>query len=213
MLPEHVLLIDKPKGPTSFDVIRKLRRTLGIKKMGHAGTLDPLASGLMIVGVQEGTKLLADYLKLPKTYEAEIVLGEKRTTGDLEGEVTESCDVYTVDETHLRDVLATMVGTLALAVPAYSAVKQGGVPLYKKARRGEKVQTPVKQMTITRAELTHMAAMENRVHVHVVFDVESGTYIRSLAEELGQRLNLPATLGNLRRTRVGPFSVADARTL
>ena len=115
---DEILLVDKPKGITSFDVIRRLRKKYNIKKMGHAGTLDPLASGLMIIGIGPGTKKLNEYLKLPKTYIADIVVGEKRTTGDQEGEIVEECDVSELDEEGVREVLEGMKGELQLHVPA-----------------------------------------------------------------------------------------------
>ena len=227
--PEGILLVNKPKGITSFDVIRKLRKQLSVRKMGHAGTLDPLASGLMIIGVGEGTKKLTEYIKLDKTYEAEIVLGEKRTTGDLEGDIVAQCDMRTHDITEaiVRDALAGMAGTLELPVPAYSAIKRGGEALYKKARRGERVEVPTKSMRIDEATLIKLEDKYTRIHSHVIFRVGSGTYIRSLAEELGRRLpvpsvrkadstqaggGVPATLANLRRTRIGEYTLAHSLT-
>lgn len=216
---QTILLIDKPKGMTSFDVIRRLRseyrEQTGSKapKMGHAGTLDPLASGLMLLGTGEGTKQLANLIKLDKVYEAEIILGEKRDTGDLEGEIIEECVVEEVDEKRVQNTLESMIGVLSLPVPMYSAVKQGGEKLYKKARRGEEVEVPMKDMKVLDAKLSNSEQHGERVHVFVVFEVGSGAYIRSLAEEFGRRLGYPATLGNLRRTRVGEFSVRDARML
>ncbi|HWH16572.1 MAG TPA: tRNA pseudouridine(55) synthase TruB [Candidatus Paceibacterota bacterium] len=206
----EILLVDKPKGITSFDVIRRLRRKLGIRKMGHAGTLDPLASGLMLIGVGKGTKRLASLLKLPKTYEAEIILGERRSTGDLEGEVLETVPVPDLAEAAVQEALSSLVGTQELPVPKYSAIKQDGVPLYKKARRGEDVATPVRAMEVREAELLGMQHERDRLRVTVRFAVGSGTYIRSLAEAFGQKLGYPATLGGLRRTSVGDYHVEDA---
>ena len=105
-LPENILLIDKPKGITSFDVIRKLRKEMGVKKMGHAGTLDPLATGLMIIGIGDGTKLLKDYIGLPKTYQAEVLLGKQTTTGDLEGDILEEIPVHEIDINDLNKILS-----------------------------------------------------------------------------------------------------------
>lgn len=214
---EEILLIDKPKGITSFDVIRRLRRELGIKKMGHGGTLDPLATGLMIIGIEKGTKKLAEYIKLPKEYIAEIRIGEKRSTGDLEGEILEEEDVTELDEDEVRWVLEHMLGTLALPVSAYSAIKKDGVPLYKQARKAEKtgevVEVPIRTMQVFEAELQKVEYVENRCLLTVRFFVGSGTYIRSLGEELGKRLGYPATLQNLRRTKVGEFKIEDARKL
>lgn len=168
---EDIILIDKPKGITSFDVIRRLRKQLeptlnhAVRgrarraKVGHAGTLDPLASGLMIIGVGPGTKKLNEYLKLPKTYEAEILIGEKRTTGDLEGEIVEECEVSELDEENVKKVLKEMIGELQLPVPAYSAIKRDGVPLYKRARKGEAVDVPIKPMLIRDAKLLSLQSV------------------------------------------------------
>lgn len=219
---KEIFLIDKPKGITSFDVIRRLRRELGGKKighglrlkLGHAGTLDPLATGLMIIGAGEGTKKLAEYLKLPKTYEAEILLGEKRTTGDVDGEIIEALtELLDIEDRVIKKALTGMIGTLLLPVPVYSAIKRDGEPLYKKARRGERVEVPSKEMEVRSAVVDKITRNKNRIHVYAVFDVGSGTYIRSLAEELGARLGVPATLANLRRTRIGEFDIADAQQL
>lgn len=217
-LPDDIILIDKPKGITSFDVIRRLRKELNIKKMGHAGTLDPLATGLMIIGVQTGTKKLNDYIKLPKEYLAEIRLGEKRITGDLEGEIIEEKEVTSVDDMEIRNHLKEMVGILRLPVSAYSAIKKDGVPFYKRARQAEKsgkevIEVPVRDMEILEAELQNISCGDGRCVLTIQFYVGSGTYIRSLAEELGNRLGYPATLQNLRRTKVGDFNIKNARTL
>jgi tRNA pseudouridine55 synthase len=211
-LPEGVLLIDKPVGITSFDVIRTLRKVRQVKKMGHAGTLDPLASGLMIVAEGPATKLLTEYQKLPKRYMAEICLGESTDTGDREGVVTATAEVE-VPEDDIRKQVASMVGVLELAVPAYSAIKQGGEALYKKARRGEEVDVPVKAMHVHEATLVAAHTEGSHTIVSVDFYVGSGTYIRSLAVELGNRLGVPARLENLRRTSVGPFTIEQASPL
>ncbi len=209
-----LLLIDKPKGITSFDVIRRLRKELNVRKMGHAGTLDPLASGLMLIGVGEGTKKLNEYLKLPKSYEAEILIGERRTTGDMEGAVLEAKEVESLDEHKVRNVLAGMLGPLELPVPRYSAIKQDGVRLYAKARKGEEIEDlPVRTMDVTGIGFLGMRVGEGRGVVKARFDVASGVYIRSLAEEFGKRLGYPATIKELRRTKIGDFDVADARPI
>ncbi len=233
-----ILLIDKPKGITSFDCIRILRRKLGIRKMGHAGTLDPMATGLMIIGVGDGTKKLQDFLKLPKTYEAEILLGVQTDTGDVTGKILKEVGIknYELREEEIRKVLKEMVGKLELHVPAYSAIKRGGEALYKKARRGEVVDTPIKTMEVTDCELLGFGILplEKGVPssaagrdflpssaeegnegwcVSARFSVTSGTYIRSLAEEFGRRLGVPATLAGLRRTRIGEFKIENAQKI
>lgn len=217
----EILLIDKPKGITSFDVIRRLRRQLGIKKMGHAGTLDPLATGLMIIGVGSGTKKLTGLVKLDKEYMADVLIGERRTTGDVEGEVVEEKEVGEPAEilrSKISAVLTDMLGELTLPVSAYSAIKVDGVPMYKRARKaeqkGEVVEdVPMRVMRVDEVELLGVEVGGGRAVAQIRFMVGSGTYIRSLAEELGRRLSYPATLKDLRRTKVGDFDIKDAKQI
>jgi len=226
-LPE-LLLLDKPKGITSFDVIRRLRRNYttahnGEKapKLGHAGTLDPLATGLMIIGVGPGTKRLTDLTKLNKEYLAEIRIGERRTTGDMEGEVLEEkavVETLAVLESKIQSVLEDMIGELELPVSAYSAIKVDGVAMYKRARKAEKTgelvtEVPLRSMKVFAAELFTVKVSEGKPYATVRFFVGSGTYIRSLAEEVGRRIGYPATLQNLRRTQVGQFDIDDAQKI
>ena len=224
-MPE-LLLIDKPKGITSFDVIRRVRTQIGIKKIGHAGTLDPLATGLMILGVGSGTKKLTELIKLDKDYSADILIGESRTTGDLEGAVIESVATVEIDPAKILVAVASLVGSISLPVSAYSAIKKDGVPMYKRARAAEKIgevitDVPVRDMVVTKALVDNIEVVFadntrqtiSRLIVTVSFSVGSGTYIRSLAEELGRRLGYPATLANLRRTRVGEFRIEDAQLI
>ena len=221
--PTGVILIDKPVGISSFDVIRQLRKITGIRKFGHAGTLDPLASGLMVVGCQQGTKALHTLTKLDKTYEAEVLLGQTRSTGDMEGTVVAETEVTDpIPEQKLVATLLSMCGELELPVSAYSAIKRDGTPLYRLARdaaaRGEEItDVPIRVMRVDSAECldTNQIGFDGKQFqlLRVRFRVGSGTYIRSLAEELGKRLGYPATLYSLRRTRVGDFSVVDAYAL
>lgn len=220
-LPE-ILLIDKPSGMTSFDVIRFLRKATGVRKFGHAGTLDPLASGLMILGVESGTKKLADLIKLDKEYVAEVRLGEERTTDDLEGSVIREADVREIDHAALKSAIAQLHGSHELPVSAYSAIKQQGTPLYKKARAAERAgitldELPMRTMLVYEAELQGAEALtvegKHRFVATIRFKVASGVYIRSLARELGRLLQVPATLQALRRTKIGPYNLANARSL
>lgn len=209
--PEGILLLDKPKGVTSFDVVQHVRRQYNEKKVGHAGTLDPLASGLMVVGVGAGTKKLKAFVSLDKTYVAEICIGEKSATGDAEGEIREKVPVPHIDTKILTTALQALHGIHRLPVSVYSAMKRGGEALYKKARRGEHVTVPVRDMEIHDAELLGEVEYKNDcAYTTVRFSVGSGTYVRSLAEELGRKLGYPARLENLRRTQVGEFRVEDA---
>lgn len=220
----EILLIDKPTGITSFDVIRRLRKIYtnetGEKapKLGHAGTLDPAASGLLVLGVGRGTKRLAELIKLDKEYVAEVLLGRSTTTGDVEGEVVEEKRVEEISLREISSTLESLVGTLALPVSAYSAIKKDGVPMYKRARaaaeKGEVVDdVPVREMTVYEAELLGCESGDGEAVATIRFRVASGTYIRSLGEELGKRLGYPASLKNLRRTKVGEFDIKDAKSL
>jgi tRNA pseudouridine55 synthase len=207
-IPE-LILVDKPKGITSFDVIRILRRELGVRKMGHAGTLDPLATGLLVIGINAGTKKLARLIGLPKTYEAEIALGKATDTGDADGTVVSEMPVPELSPEKIEDTLLGMKGELVLPVSLFSAIKRDGVPLYKHAYKGEKVEVPLRTMGVRDVRLISY----DLGSIRAVFDVTSGTYIRSLAEELGRRLGTCAHIQNLRRLSVGDYSVADARKI
>jgi tRNA pseudouridine55 synthase len=201
-----------------MDVIRRLRRILNIKKIGHAGTLDPLATGLMLVGVGPGTKKLMDLVKLDKEYVAQVRIGERRATGDMEGAILEEKEVTGLTKQQVHDALVSLVGSVELPVSAYSAIKVDGTPMYKRARKAEREGTvvtdvPMRTMRVDEVELLDFSVADGRAVVTVQFSVGSGTYVRSLAEELGTRLGYPATLQNLRRTKVGEFDIKDAKKL
>ena len=209
-----ILLIDKPKGITSFDVVKEVKKQTGEKKVGHAGTLDPLATGLMVIGVGEGTKKLTEYIGANKTYTAEVCIGERSTTGDAEGEITEKSTVENIAKDKVEDILTGMKGILRLEVSIYSAMKKGGEEFYKKARRGERVTPPQRDMEVIQTKLESEIRYKNDcAYCDIEFEVGSGTYIRSLAEELGRRLGYPARLENLRRTQVGEMNITDADTI
>ena len=219
----EVLLIDKPTRMTSFGVVARVRRILGIKKAGHAGTLDPLATGLMLVGVGQGTKLLTNLVKLDKEYVTEILIGQRRSTGDMEGVVLDETQIIEpISEENIVATLQSLLGDITLPVSAYSAIKVDGIPMYKRARAAEQKgevadPVPARAMRVDEAELISAKQFvfedKNFQLVTVRFAVGSGTYIRSLGEEFGRRLGYPATLYSLRRTRVGEFHIADAVTL
>jgi len=212
-IEDDVLLVHKPVGISSFGVIRKLRPILNTKKIGHAGTLDPLAKGLMIIGINAGTKKMNTYLKLPKTYLAEVLIGKSTTTGDLEGVVVEEKKVYKDDIklNDIEDTVMNMIGIHTLSVPIYSAIKVQGKPLYTYARAGiTPPYIPEKDMHITSIQLldTYHAGACQAVQVRV--EVTSGSYIRTLGEELGRRLGYPATLKSLYRTKIAEYHDTDA---
>ena len=208
-----ILLVHKPKGITSFDVIRKLRKILNIKKIGHAGTLDPLAHGLMIVGIGPGTKKMTQYLKLPKTYIAEVLLGKSTTTGDLEGEVVEEKVVHKADlkKRDIEDAVDSMIGSHSYQVPLYSAIKVEVKPLYWYARNNqEPPHIPTKEMNVSSIQLLDHYASGKEFIVKVRISVSSGSYIRTLGEELGKRLGYPATLKGLYRVTIGEYQDQNA---
>lgn len=204
-----VLPMDKPKTLSSFDVIRRMRRILDTRKMGHAGTLDPLATGLLIVLVGRATKLMERFMTLPKMYEGTLRLGEVTPTYDAEGEVSERCDASGVTADDMERARRRFLGTIRQEAPAYSAIKVDGERLYKKARRGEVVRPPIRDVTIDAFDLL------TREGTDVSFRVEcsKGTYIRSLAHEFGQELGVGAHLVALRRTAIGDFQVDEAWSL
>ncbi len=207
-------MADKPKGISSFGVIRILRKKYGVKKMGHAGTLDPLATGLMIIGVGSGTKKLKDLIGLPKVYETEILLGKRTSTADMEGEILEEKPVDEIDKEKLKIVLAEMVGKIELPVPAYSAIKIKGERLYKMARAGKEMpELPVKTMEIFWIKNRGIKKYGDFMVLDLGMEVKSGTYIRSIAEEIGRRLGLPASIKELRRVKIGKFKIEDAEKI
>ncbi len=205
-----LLLVDKPAGITSFDVIRILRRKLGIKKMGHSGTLDPFATGLLLIGVGEGTKDLARLIKLDKEYIADILLGVQTDTGDITGKKLVEQSTEHVRDEDIEQEIQNLVGVHSFVVPKYSAIKVGGKKLYELARGGVEFVPPTKEMTVYSAEVLNMSIIKTKKIVQVKFHVASGTYIRTLGEELGKALGVPATLTELRRSKVGEYIVADA---
>lgn len=209
----EILFIDKPKGISSFDVIRELRKRLGVRKMGHAGTLDPMASGLLIVGVGSGTKRLAEFIGLPKTYRMRVLLGRRTATGDLEGEVVEERPVGTVTRKAVAAALAGMIGEIELPIPSYSAVKYKGRPLYHYARRGISVPQKIRRTPIYRLKLDGIEKEPRGIALDVELEAGKGTYARAVAEEIGRRLGAPATLAELRRMKIGAFDVKDASRL
>lgn len=208
-----ILLVHKPVGMSSFDVIRRLRPILGTRKIGHAGTLDPLAHGLMIIGINAGTKKLTNYLKLPKTYIAEVVIGKSTTTGDAEGEIVDEKYVEKVDmkKRDIEDAVASLIGIHTLAVPLYSAIKVQGKALYAYAREGKTPPyIPEKEMTISQVQLLDDYRSGEHHVIKLRLDVSSGTYIRTLGELLGKNIGYPASLKGLYRVSIGEYLDQDA---
>lgn len=206
---QGILIVDKPAGWTSFDVIAKLRGVLETRKLGHSGTLDPMVTGVLPVFAGPSTKAADLQPDHTKAYRARVRLGVATDTGDITGEVTATGPVQ-ADEEAVRRVLASFVGDRMQLPPMYSAVKINGVPLYKAARAGKTVERKARPITIHSIELVGTGG-ENEYDIQV--SCSKGTYIRVLAEEIGQALGCPATLAALRRTRAGVWDESCAHTL
>ena len=213
---EKILLIDKPAGLTSFGVVARIRRVLtkGLTppkrlKVGHAGTLDPFATGLLIVLVDRATKLSKDFLKLDKEYEAEITLGSLSNTGDIEGIVQKSYTGAPKSEEEIKKVVQSFVGEISQTVPAFSAVKINGRRAYDLARKGVAFETPTRTVTIYNIDILDYSWPVLKIRT----SVSSGTYIRALAEDIGKALGTGAYLTSLRRTKIASYSVSDALPL
>lgn len=208
---QDIILIDKPAGLSSFGVVARVRRRLSMEvgkkvKVGHTGTLDPFATGLLILLANKATKLSNQFLKLDKWYEAAICLGKTSTTGDPEGEIIEQNTekVPTLEE--VKAVVNQFVGQITQTVPAYSAVKINGQRAYQLARRGEAVSMPTRQIEIYSLEILSYNYPELIIRTHV----SSGTYIRTLGEDIGKALGVGAYLTALRRTQVGDYQIKNA---
>lgn len=205
----EVLLVDKPPGWTSHDVVEKLRRMLRVKKVGHAGTLDPRATGLLVMVTGSMTKRLPTLINLEKEYMSTMVIGARTPSFDSETEIFERKDYSHVTEAQIQDVVRAYVGEITQVPPLYSAVKHKGMPLYKYARKGKEVERRPRRVIISVLELIEFAPPEVRFRVVC----SKGTYIRALVEDIGRSLGCGAYLKSLTRTRVGSFSLGQAFTI
>ena len=205
---DGLLLIDKPKGITSHDAVARIRRILETKKVGHAGTLDPMATGLLLIGLGRATRLLRYLGDLPKSYEGTALLGVETTTLDADGEVVRQADAAGVTEQDVRAALQKFTGRIEQTPPAYSAVKVGGRKLYEAARRGETLEAPARTVEVHAFDLTGWQPPS----FGFVVRCSSGTYVRALVADAGTVLGCGAHLTSLRRTAIGPFEVRDARS-
>ncbi|MCL1879737.1 MAG: tRNA pseudouridine(55) synthase TruB [Actinomycetia bacterium] len=206
-----VLLVDKPTGITSHDVVDCLRRASGEGRIGHAGTLDPMATGLLVVCVGPATKLAEHLTAADKSYLARIIFGTSTATDDREGEVLEQATppACLADPEYVQSILAAFVGEISQMPPQFSAIKLDGVPAYRLARQGRQAELKARQVRISSLEL--LAATADSWDISA--DVSKGTYIRSLARDIGQAVGCPAHLGELRRSAVGQWRVSQAQPL
>jgi tRNA pseudouridine55 synthase len=211
---DGVAVVDKPSGCTSHDVVARARRLLGTKKVGHAGTLDPDATGVLVLGVGRATRLLRYVTPLPKSYVGEVVLGAETTTLDAGGDVVASFDMGQVTLDDARAAARGLVGGIHQVPPMVSAVRVGGRRLHELARQGLEVDREARPVTVHRFDVTGEAGRTGTGPVlRVEVDCSSGTYVRSLAADLGRALGGGAHLRALRRTAVGPFTQVRARPL
>ncbi len=204
-----LVVVDKPAGHTSHDVVARLRRILGTRKVGHAGTLDPMATGVLVCGVERGTKLLGHLALDTKAYTATVRLGAATTTDDAEGEILGGADPSGVSADALAAAMAALTGAIQQVPSSVSAIKVDGRRAYTRVRAGEQVALPARPVTVSAFTLLARRGPD----LDVAVECSSGTYVRALARDLGAALGVGGHLTALRRTRVGPFTLTHATTL
>ncbi len=204
-----LLIVDKPQGITSHDVVRKVRRLFKTRKVGHAGTLDPLATGVLLVALGEGTRVLQFLVEGAKTYQATLKLGEVTDTQDAEGQIIENRPLVGIDEPLVRSACAEFSGVISQLPPMFSAVKKNGIPLHRLARQGVEVERESRDVTIHRLDVVGVRLP----WVDLEVDCSKGTYIRTLCHDIGQSLGCGAHVTALRRTRSGSFTEKQSLSL
>ncbi|MER6764452.1 MULTISPECIES: tRNA pseudouridine(55) synthase TruB [Amycolatopsis] len=215
--PPGLLIVDKPAGMTSHDVVARARRIMGTRKVGHAGTLDPMATGVLVLGIERATKLLGHLALDRKTYLATLSLGRSTTTDDAEGEPLDTDaapeTLAAVTDEQIADGIAKLTGDIQQVPSAVSAVKIDGKRAYARVRAGEDVVLPPRPVTVHRFDVLGLRREGDRIELDAIVECSSGTYVRALARDLGAGLGVGGHLKALRRTTVGPFTLARARTL
>lgn len=206
---DGLLLVDKPSGPTSHDVVAKIRHRFRIPKVGHGGTLDPMATGLLVILLGKGTKISERVMGHDKTYAGTLRLGIETDSQDADGQIVAAKDAAAVTAAQVEAEMKARLGDQMQTPPMVSAIKIKGVPLYKLARKGETVDRPPKLIHVYRFELVDFAPPD----VRFVVECTKGTYVRTLAHDIGQALGVGAHLVQLRRTKIGQFDVAQAAPL
>jgi tRNA pseudouridine55 synthase len=208
-----LLIVDKPSGWTSHDVVAKIRKIAATKRVGHAGTLDPMATGVLVVGVERATRLLGYLTLADKEYAATIRLGQTTDTDDADGTVIGSVPVAAIDDAELRRAVSALTGQIAQVPPGVSAIKIGGQRSYRLARAGQPPELAPRTVTVREFAVTAVRPADQVVDVDARVTCSSGTYVRALARDLGAALGVGGHLIALRRTRVGPYLASEARTL
>jgi len=213
MTDAGLVVVDKPAGVTSHDVVGRCRRIFGTRKVGHAGTLDPMATGVLVVGIERATKILGLLTATDKSYSATIRLGQTTSTEDAEGEVLQVVSADDVTDAQISEAVAGLRGEIAQVPSAVSAIKVGGKRAYQLAREGQVVELAPRHVRIDRFDVLAVRRHEGLVDVDVDVDCSSGTYIRALARDVGTAVGVGGHLTALRRTQVGRFGLDHARTL
>lgn len=208
-----LVIVDKPGGWTSHDVVGRIRRLAGTRKVGHAGTLDPMATGVLVVGVERATRVLGHLAVTEKVYDATVRLGQSTATDDAEGEVTASTSARKVTEGALVSTLPTFKGRIQQVPPEVSAIKVDGQRSYRRSRAGQDVELAAREVTVYSIAARDLRRDGDLVDVDLSLVCSSGTYVRAVARDLGAALGVGGHLTRLRRTRVGPYHVEDARVL
>ena len=208
-----LVVVDKPAGMTSHDVVGRCRRIFGTRRVGHAGTLDPMATGVLVIGIERATKILGLVTETSKSYAATIRLGQATSTEDAEGEITQQVSARHVTDEAIESAIARLRGDIAQVPSAVSAIKVDGQRAYRLAREGQTVELAARPVRIDRFEVRAVRRHDQLVDVDVEVDCSSGTYIRALARDVGATLAVGGHLTALRRTRVGRFDVQQARSL
>ena len=212
--PGGLVIVDKDAGMTSHDVVAKVRRIVGSRRVGHSGTLDPMATGVLVLGVERSTKLMNHLILTDKTYRATVRLGQSRTTDDAEGEVVGGADASSLTLEQLDVAASKLRGQIMQRPSSVSAIKVDGERAYARVRAGEEVDLDARPVTVERLEIVGQARREATfLDFDIEVDCSSGTYVRALARDIGQTLGVGGHLTMLRRTRVGPFGLDRALTL
>lgn len=208
-----VVIVDKPAGITSHDVVARCRRFFGTRKVGHAGTLDPMATGVLVIGIERATKILGLLTTSAKSYAATIRLGQTTSTEDADGEVLQTMSARHITDGQIDAAIAGLRGDILQIPSAVSAIKVAGKRSYQLAREGRPVELPARPVRVERFELLNARRVGEFVDLDVEVDCSAGTYIRALARDLGNELGVGGHLTALRRTRAGHFGLDQARTL
>jgi tRNA pseudouridine55 synthase len=208
-----LVIVDKPPGLTSHDVVGRIRRLAGTRRVGHAGTLDPMATGVLVIGVEKATRLLGHLALTEKEYSATIRLGQATDTDDADGQIVAQASAAGVTDAALRTAAAALTGEILQVPPGFSAIKVGGKRAYRLAREGAAPELAARAVTVRAFDIQAVRRSPDLLDVDVTVTCSSGTYIRALARDLGAALGVGGHLTALRRTRVGPYEIGAARTL